>query len=282
MNDRLWDERRMRRGDMTVSFDGRRLALLWTAVFVLSVIYCELSSTVFGGYAVTLQVSAIWALQTWLGWMALSLFARRGARWAMNTPAALRTRLACVMTGVVLGLAGLDTMGSWLLANLRLIEPIDVMGQLYLRGPRFLVGGVLIAAALEYLRWRNAARSVAAVPEQVPASNAAPACPVIKVATRGGEVQLTLDSIESFESAGNYVQIHLPDGKSFLHRATLKEMEVVAKASGWQRVHRTAIVNPMYVKARVNGDGLRLSSGRVVRIGRVYKKALDTQAAERG
>ena len=112
-------------------------------------------------------------------------------------------------------------------------------------------------------------------------ADAAPSATALTVATRTGNVQLDWAGIESLESAGNYVEIHLPDGKSFLHRATLKELEVVAKPQGWQRIHRTAIVNPRHVKARVAGDGVRLASGRVLRIGRSHKRAVSRVGVER-
>jgi hypothetical protein len=248
----------------------RHLGFLWVAVLLISAIYCELSSVVYS-HPVTLHVSALWAVQTWWGWMALSLFSARAAKWNVNARAPRAQRSAVLLCAGIAGSCLLDTLGLLLLDALGWITPIDLVENLYRRLPSYFVGAAFVTVVFEFLRWKTFRASEAPASSRDVPDEISPPSPGIVIPTRDGATSISWADVESMESAGNYVQIQLSNGKSFLHRTTLKQMEVVARSHGLLRIHRTALVNPAHVRAKLARNRLKLHSGRELRIGRSFR-----------
>ena len=60
-----------------------------------------------------------------------------------------------------------------------------------------------------------------------------------------------MDSIEAFNSAENYPEVCLTDGKTYLRRAKLTSLEHELQAEGIVRIHRSVLVNKSHVRARL-------------------------------
>lgn len=93
----------------------------------------------------------------------------------------------------------------------------------------------------------------------------------------GREYLVRSENIEHIESAGNYVNLHVGD-RIYPLRETMAGISAQLAELGFQRVHRSAIVNLDRVAEIVNfdtGDGeLLLVSGARVPVSRRYRKQL--------
>jgi len=94
----------------------------------------------------------------------------------------------------------------------------------------------------------------------------------------GGQIQLLRpDEVVWVEAEGDYVSVHTPE-RSHLVRETMQAMEQRLEPHGFQRIHRSAIINLDKVEKLVasdNGDyEVRLSSGLALKVGRNYREAL--------
>ena len=84
-------------------------------------------------------------------------------------------------------------------------------------------------------------------------------------------------SIDWFESAGNYVRLHV-GSDAYLTRGTLKELTERLDPEMFTRIHRSTIVNITHVKeirSEWHGDfDVELNTGAVLRMSRTYRDSL--------
>lgn len=98
-----------------------------------------------------------------------------------------------------------------------------------------------------------------------------PSVPTLRITTQAGPTDVPATAIEAIIAAENYVDVCLSDGKHYLHRATLQSVGDALESPTLVRVRRSAIVNLDHVQGRLSDWRLRLTSGRIVRIGRTYR-----------
>jgi hypothetical protein len=89
-------------------------------------------------------------------------------------------------------------------------------------------------------------------------------------------------AVEAVSAAGNYAELHLEDGTTLLHRATLASLEALLAPHGFVRVHRSHLVRSHAVRemsGRSAGDfALVLASGRQIPGSRRYRDAIGRSA----
>jgi two-component system, LytTR family, response regulator len=85
------------------------------------------------------------------------------------------------------------------------------------------------------------------------------------------------DEINWIESEGDYVNVHT-DKRAHLVRETMQSMESRLQAHGFQRIHRSTIVNLDKVRNLIGSDSgeyeVQLQNGERLKIGRNYRDAL--------
>ncbi|WP_462254902.1 LytR/AlgR family response regulator transcription factor [Ferruginibacter sp.] len=77
----------------------------------------------------------------------------------------------------------------------------------------------------------------------------------IAVATQEGLELVTIKHIVYMEAIGNYTQIHFTTGKPLLASKTLKDFEDLLQGAGFFRIHNASLVNMLFVKKYIKGDG---------------------------
>ena len=97
------------------------------------------------------------------------------------------------------------------------------------------------------------------------------------IRSNGHVYLLESDDIYWIEAEGDYVSVHTPQ-KSHLVRETMKNMEARLHVQGFQRVHRSCIVNLIYVRELIsldNGDyQIILRDNTNVKLSRNYRDIL--------
>jgi len=97
------------------------------------------------------------------------------------------------------------------------------------------------------------------------------------IRSNGHVYLLQADDIYWIEAEGDYVSVHTPN-KSHLVRETMKKMEQRLNEQGFQRVHRSSIVNLNYVRELIsldNGDyQIILRDNTSVKLSRNYRDIL--------
>ncbi|HEX7152157.1 MAG TPA: LytTR family DNA-binding domain-containing protein [Thermoanaerobaculia bacterium] len=101
----------------------------------------------------------------------------------------------------------------------------------------------------------------------------------VLVKARGRALLFRIEEIDWFESAGNYIRLHIgTDG--YLLRETMSGLEEKLDPQRFVRVHRTAIVNVDRIRelqAASHGDYMVvLKTGAQITLSRVYRDRLDT------
>ena len=95
--------------------------------------------------------------------------------------------------------------------------------------------------------------------------------------TTRGTVLVAAEQILRVEAAGNYATLVTPQG-SFLHRATMREMEAALPPDRFARAHRSHIVRLDAIAAIRGCNGEReitLSNGDIVPLSRRHAQARD-------
>lgn len=90
---------------------------------------------------------------------------------------------------------------------------------------------------------------------------------LIAVYIQGKILWVSAREITHLEGEGNYTYIHTRQGKKYLVSKTLKVVMEILNVN-FIRIHKSYIVNPMYVAAQIEPDTLLLSCGRKVPIAR--------------
>ena len=99
----------------------------------------------------------------------------------------------------------------------------------------------------------------------------------VAVKSKGELRLLAVDHIDWFESAGNYVRLHVA-GERFLLRQTMSGLEEKLDPKQFVRIHRTAIVNLRRIEAirpASHGDHIiLLQDGTKLLLSRVYRERI--------
>jgi hypothetical protein len=299
------------------SMGGRNLAGAWTLVLIGSAVYCSLYEIVLDRPMVEVGSWLQWGAKVWSAWILLSIVLRQPRVRATIAPLA-EYRIDLGRLGQHrIGLAGIllcmplfalacecafnaaYAMAGWW------HNPEPVAATVIRRAPLYVIAPVVLAYLNGLLGHRaGAAGRAPASFEHQPAAIAlghagratttgerpAPTAPsqalqaslAITLSTSKGPVDIAVPDIEAIVAAENYVEICLSDGRQYLHRATLQSFGKSLHSATMIQVRRSAIVNLAHLSERLAGERLRLTSGRIVRVGRTYKErvaeALDRRA----
>ena len=98
----------------------------------------------------------------------------------------------------------------------------------------------------------------------------------IAIATMDGMEIVLVENIVYMEAAGNYTQIYFITGKPMVASKTLKDFEDLLQGSGFFRIHNASLINLVFVKKYIKGDGgqVLLSNGSVLDVARRRKEEL--------
>ena len=98
----------------------------------------------------------------------------------------------------------------------------------------------------------------------------------IAVATQEGLEIVPIASIIHMEAVGNYTQIYFTSGKPLLASKTLKDFEDLLQGSGFFRIHNASLVNMVFVKKYIKGDGgqIQLTNDFILDVARRRKDEL--------
>ncbi len=98
----------------------------------------------------------------------------------------------------------------------------------------------------------------------------------IAIATQTGLEFIHIDTIVYLEAIGNYTQLHFTDGKKLMASKTLKEFEDLLEHHAFFRIHNASLVNLVFVKKYIRGDGgqLQLCNDIILDVARRRKEEL--------
>jgi len=98
----------------------------------------------------------------------------------------------------------------------------------------------------------------------------------IAVATHEGLELVPVDAILYMEAEGNYTHLYFMGQKPLLASKTLKEFEDLLEGAGFFRIHNASLVNLVYVKKYIKGDGgqVQLTNNVVLDVARRRKEEL--------
>lgn len=138
---------------------------------------------------------------------------------------------------------------------------------------------VLGYGALAIVFYLAARLGVRAKPAAQPVAPAAEPEPVFDIRDGARLIRTPVRSIISVRSAGNYVEIHLADGRRPLMRSTLATLEAELAPHGFLRTHRSWLVNAQRVRALTpegSGDwSVELDGGGPAPVSRRFPQALE-------
>lgn len=90
----------------------------------------------------------------------------------------------------------------------------------------------------------------------------------------GGHKKLDPEQIVFLQGDTNYTQIHLQDGSKLVVATTLKILESRLECHGFFRMHKSSLVNLIYVRTYdAHASTVRLSNNRVITLSRRKNKA---------
>lgn len=141
-----------------------------------------------------------------------------------------------------------------------------------------LIYFAMVAVFVLSARLGARAESAAAPAEPLLAPPAEPD-PVFDVRDGARLIRTPVKEIVSARSAGNYVEVHLADGRRPLMRATLATVEAALAPHGFVRTHRSWLVNAKRVRALTpegSGDwSVELEGGGPAPVSRRFPQALE-------
>jgi hypothetical protein len=257
---------------------GDHIALVgvWAAVVSASLVYWEACRLAHGAVTINLRDSSLWMVEIWSGWLVMSFPAYECCRRWRASPAGISLHR---VLGLMVALSVLALACEWLLnvalAQRGAIERWDSAWTMFNRRALLCVivsAAIILFAARPSLVWRKLGGAD---------SSNAPEAPnrgddaTLVLTSREGPITVPLRDVEAILAAENYVQICMISGKQHLHRAALAAIERELDPGRMLRVHRSALVNVERVAGRLAGWRLQLTSGRVVRVSRSFRKACD-------
>lgn len=214
-----------------------------------------------------LQGSVIWALREWGVWLLITPVALKMLRrheTARRIPLFLRVGAGALLVSLTFRI-GLDVVTG----------ERGAAASLVIFFPRHLAALTAIILVW-HLLLRNRPPAVAVTADGGSAAEPVHAGTVL-VHTGNGECLIRVERIQFVSAAGNYVEIHC-DGKPYLMRATMKQVEKLLPPPAFLRTHRSHIVNVdeiERIKTRPSGDGLvQLRCGKVLNVGRKYRQRI--------
>jgi two-component system LytT family response regulator len=77
----------------------------------------------------------------------------------------------------------------------------------------------------------------------------------IAIATSEGVTVLRIAEIIRLESSSNYTYFFLKDGGKLLASKTLKDFDAILSDNGFERIHKSHLVNTEYIKKYLQADG---------------------------
>ena len=254
----------------------KHLCVVWIALIGAALVYCEFWEVVHGGRAVKWSASLAWSLEAWTGWILLTVVTVRfsgrlrawidGARRGVPRLLAMMLALSACALGcewvVQLIVAAHGWLDAW----------VSIWVLAYHRAPFYLLGA---AGLVAWARFSSAPGRSAYVGEAPEASDLAPAADlapeVIVIRSRTGEIAVRVERIEALIAAENYAILCTDEGREFLHRTTLAGFAASLGSTRMVRIHRSAFVNPAHVHQRLPRNRLKLTSGRVLRVGKAFR-----------
>ena len=244
---------------------GDRLALAgaWLAIIAASLVYWETCRLANGATAIDLRYSGLWMVEIWSGWLLLSFPAWERCRKWRRSPEGIRWRNVLMLMAALSFLAlACEWLLNALLAQHGGIERWQSPWEMFNR--RALLCVVVCAGLVLF-----------ATRPTKPAEPKADASATLVLTGRDGPITVSAGEIEAILAAENYVQICMASGKEYLHRTTLAKIESELRSDKMLRVHRSAIVNVDEIHSKLPGWRLQLTSGRVIRVGRSFREAVD-------
>ena len=129
----------------------------------------------------------------------------------------------------------------------------------------------------ELLSLRNEAHAE----EQLPISEQAPDKECISIRADHKTTLVRYSNIVYFESAGEYIRLHLADGTKLVTLFRLKNMESSLPSDRFMRIHRSYIVNLEYVTGYTKGRAF-IVGDEDIPIGENYKDIFVSTMEKRG
>ena len=243
----------------------QRLLLAWASMFAAAIAYCFLRSLVDSDYSYVTGDTIKWAathLGAWPILFPLCIYLVRVVERRLSS-------LAGLIVGMVLAIAGVDlfafVMGTTLGGELLLYEVTYYMAPI--AAGTYVVFGVIVF----WLSYQSAPSTT--IDEAVVTGDDTVVLKVWK-----GQFQMKIDAvlIEWSRAARNYVELHA-DGKSYLMRASMAELERVLPQGRFLRTHRSYLVNTKFVAGVAGGNArpsVVLESGFTLPVGKKYRHAV--------
>jgi two-component system LytT family response regulator len=101
---------------------------------------------------------------------------------------------------------------------------------------------------------------------------------ILPIREESATVRLPVCSIDWIDAAGDYMCVHA-EGKTYVLRETMKDLESVLDPEIFRRVHRSTIVNINRVRQlrpHTNGEYfLTLDDGQEIKLSRTYRESVD-------
>jgi len=256
----------------------KHLCAVWIALIGAALVYCELAEVVHGGRPVQWSVSLAWSLEAWTGWILLTVvtlrFGGRLRAWIDGTRQGVPRLLAMMLALSSCALACEWVIQLILAAHGWLDAWVSIWVLAYHRAPFYLIGAAGLVAWTRFSSAPGRSAHVADAPHTLDAASAAALAPeVVVIRGRTGEITLRVDRIEALVAAENYVTLCTDEGREYLHRATLAGFAASLRSARMVRIHRSAFVNPAHVHQRLPRNRLKLTSGRVLRVGKAFRCA---------
>lgn len=241
----------------------------WGVYMVALTCYCMVYQVVVSASAPDLPGSVIWALREWGLWLLITPVAFKSLR--QYDSLTTRQRVSLMWSGALILLVSVTVR----VADGYLTDGQGIAQSTVIYLPRYvaaLIGIVLI--------WHLFLRKRTAVAEAGRGSSGDAGRqypPTLLVSKGSDECLVQVDRIQCMSAAGNYVEVY-SDGKLYLTRSTMKNMEEGLPPSKFMRIHRSHIVNVNEIdriRTRASGNGtVQLRCGKVLRISKKYRSRL--------
>jgi len=100
---------------------------------------------------------------------------------------------------------------------------------------------------------------------------------ILEIKDKGRNHLIKIDDVYYFEAHGNYLKVHC-GSKTYLHRITLQEIENQLDKNQFLRIHRSTIINTIYIQASLykgnNQYCFHLTNHVELQSGRSYKEEI--------